>query len=98
MPNESNPSGSKKGALSQPMEDLPKESEDWMKKNKEERRERENQNEKSKAGLLITGMGSPLGTTSENQFAVGATSFRTEPTSPQDPYYTLQSRKFIILF
>jgi len=36
------------------------------------------------------------GTTSENQFAVGATSFRAEPTNPQDPYYTLQSRKFTI--
>jgi len=34
--------------------------------------------------------------TTENQFEVGATSFRTEPTDMSDPYYKIQSRKFTL--
>jgi len=36
------------------------------------------------------------GTTTEDQFSVGAATFRSEPTDSQDPYYTLQSRKFTL--
>ena len=36
------------------------------------------------------------GTTTENEFSVGAASFQSEPTNPEDPYYTLQSRKFTL--
>jgi len=36
------------------------------------------------------------GTTTEDQFAVGAATFRAEPTDSQDPYYLLQSRKFTL--
>jgi len=39
---------------------------------------------------------SDSGTSTENQFSVGAASFQSEPTNSEDPYYTLQSRKFTI--
>jgi|2_EtaG_2_1085320.scaffolds.fasta_scaffold01180_6 hypothetical protein len=38
----------------------------------------------------------PSGTTTENQFSVGAASFRREPTDMSDPYYKIQSRKFTL--
>lgn len=34
--------------------------------------------------------------TTEDQFAVGAATFRTEPSSSTDPYYTIGSRKFTV--